>query len=410
MPTPRLLPALLLVAGTGCGHLTVYDTDGGYGEDEGWVEPELVAAEISSPNDWLFGLQGVRTIDITLSDDQYAAVAADEDTWGVGDVTIDGRFVGTVGVKRKGSWGSLRSMDQKAGLKIDFDRFVPGREFYGLEKLTLNNMVQDYAQVHEVVAYKAFEHAGLPSLRVGYAWVTVNGTDYGLYANLETPDDNWLDRSFADGDGNLYEGSYLLEDSWYSFLDFDASVHDLFPLQEGTDVDNADVRAITSTIDSYYGTAEFYDRMGEIIDWDHTLRMWATEIWVQQWDGYFVARNNYHVYFDPSDGKAKLVPWGLDGTFMDWGCFNCAGGRLAQACLGDATCAAEFYRIVDETCDRIDAANLEATTQKAIDLVDPYVQQDPRREISYETAVYYQEDLKTTIAGRSAEVRAYWGL
>jgi len=67
----------------------------------------------------------------------------------------------TVGVKLKGGIGSRRSIDQKAGLKIKFDEFVDGQTFDGLEKMTLNNMVQDPTMTHEVLAYQAFRQMGV---------------------------------------------------------------------------------------------------------------------------------------------------------------------------------------------------------------------------------------------------------
>ena len=52
-----------------------------------------------------------------------------------------------VGVRQK---GSHTRRFQKMSLKIKFDAFVKGQEFLGLKRLTLNAMVQDRSQVHEV--------------------------------------------------------------------------------------------------------------------------------------------------------------------------------------------------------------------------------------------------------------------
>src|SRR5207249_7348285 len=40
-----------------------------------------------------------------------------------------------VGVRLKGSIGSFRSLDQKPGLSLKFNRFVPAQRFHGLRKL-----------------------------------------------------------------------------------------------------------------------------------------------------------------------------------------------------------------------------------------------------------------------------------
>ena len=47
----------------------------------------------------------------------------------------------------------------------------------------------------------------MPASRTGYAYVRVNGSDYGVYLNVETLDDVSLPRWFA-STGHLYEGTY----------------------------------------------------------------------------------------------------------------------------------------------------------------------------------------------------------
>jgi spore coat protein CotH len=57
--------------------------------------------------------------------------------------------------------------------------------FFGLDRLTLNNMVQDPTMVHEALGYQVYEAAGVRVPRTGYVRLTVNGQPYGLYLNLE---------------------------------------------------------------------------------------------------------------------------------------------------------------------------------------------------------------------------------
>ena len=50
-----------------------------------------------------------------------------------------------VALHLKGAAGSFQSVDQKPALTLNFDRFAPGQSFHGLNKLSLNNSVQDPA-------------------------------------------------------------------------------------------------------------------------------------------------------------------------------------------------------------------------------------------------------------------------
>ena len=49
--------------------------------------------------------------------------------------------------------------------------------------------------------------------RIAYARLTVNGTYYGLYNNIETIDRRFLTRHFSSNRGALYEGTYPLPEA-----------------------------------------------------------------------------------------------------------------------------------------------------------------------------------------------------
>lgn len=185
--------------------------------------------------DFLFGLDRVHTIDITLSDGSKRALARAPKEYVEGGATIDGETFGRVGVRLKGS-GAFYDLSGKAAFKIDLNRFDPDQSFHGKGKLTLNNMTHDETQVHEVVAYAAFAAAGLPAARVGYAWVTVNGAtcqrDEGCRAHFAAGSDQVLaDLDAAGLEALMDEAAALtrpyVEDDPRNFIDernLDASI------------------------------------------------------------------------------------------------------------------------------------------------------------------------------------------
>lgn len=72
-----------------------------------------------------------------------------------------------------------------------------GQRAFGQEKLTLNNLHQDDTAIHEWLAYRIFGAVGVPAPRVGYAHVTLDGSDYGTYLLVETLDErDFLARNF----------------------------------------------------------------------------------------------------------------------------------------------------------------------------------------------------------------------
>ena len=120
-----------------------------------------------------------------------------------------------VGIRLKGGTGSFRPLSGKAAFKIKFNFENPkgekGKKFLGLKKLTLNNMVQDPSMIHENLIYQAFRAVGVSASRTGYAYVRVNGDDYGLHLNIENVDDVALGKrfgTFQKPPQHLYEGEY----------------------------------------------------------------------------------------------------------------------------------------------------------------------------------------------------------
>ena len=78
-------------------------------------------------------------------------------------------------MRLKGRIGSFRPLDRKSGFKLNFDFGLNGGRFLGIEKLAVNNMVQDPSMQREVLGYRLFREGGAPAPRAGHAVVTVNG-------------------------------------------------------------------------------------------------------------------------------------------------------------------------------------------------------------------------------------------
>lgn len=334
--------------------------------------------------DFLFGLDEVHTIDITLGEASLRALRTTPKEYVEGDVVVDGEAFGSVGVRLKGS-GSFADLRGKAAFKIDFNRYDPEQDFHGKGKFTLNNMTHDETQVHEVVAYAAFAAVGAPRVRVGYAWVTVNGKDYGLYSNVETPDRDVLEANFGHREGTLYEGGYPYYPDAWDHADFTSSEAHNFELEVGEDRQWADIDAVVAALDA----DPMEPALAEVVDLDAYVRFQITEAWTGQWDGYAFASNNFRVYIDHGgDGRLRMVPTGLDYCFTDYGGrLSSAMSPLGRACQGDGACVAHFLAQAPDTFAAIDAAGLEALMDEALTLTRPYIEADPRNVIDEDTAL-----------------------
>jgi len=364
---------------------------------------------------WFFSHDTIHTIDITLPSSSWGALFADPYTYAQAGVTVDGEAVTDVGVRLRGKIGSFRDLNGKPKFKIDFNQYVEGQRFYGLETLSLNNEVADCSYLKEPIGYALFEEMGVPAPRTGFAAVTVNGAPYGLYVIIETPDDRFLDRAYEEPGGNLYDGKYIwYGDYSYTLLDFGDGVDDLYQLEEGTDVGNADIAAISDALFAARAGGNFYEDMGAVLDWDNFHRVWAGEQWLGQNDGYVLNTNNYRVYFDPTDGLAKLVPWDLDNTFLydwEWG-MDWWGprGNLAVACLEDDDCVAAQRIAMAETIAAAESADLLTLHAQLRVLIAEEAAADPRRECADSSVSSEQTEVQSWLNNRSDELRREWGL
>jgi hypothetical protein len=173
-------------------------------------------------------------------------------------------------------------------------------------------MVQDPSFVHENIAYRLYRAMGVPASRSTYSWVTVNGADFGLYANLESVDSQmtkrWMDTK------HIYSSDCYLQD-----LDYYQSCYDT---NYGDD-DRSDLNAAIA-VSNLNGQA-WWTAVNNVADMTAVINLMATDIYTSNWDGYTdVVQNNYYLAFDQT-GKLKIIPWGQDGTYpmdssaqLDW--------------------------------------------------------------------------------------------
>jgi spore coat protein CotH len=379
---------------------------------ETWESP---AEHIESANglaDFMFELTDIHTVEITLSDANYSALAANPYTYVSADIRYRDTVVTNVGVRIKGRLGSYRHLSAKPALKVNIDAFVEDQSLFGLEELNLNNMVQDNAQIHDMLSYALYNSVGVAAPRTGYIWLILNGVDYGLYLNVESYTDPFLRRNFEDPDGTLYDGDYYME-TWgsYTTLDFYDSHIPYFELDEGEDNGKEDLYALAERISHYAGTAQFDEKVGELVNLDLFTRFWAAEMWLGQYDGYNYNTNNYRVYFDPADdGRAMLMPWDHDWSFYSGTPITSPSGLLSYYCRWDEVCYGRFLEAVAEVCDSAETGHLEALLDRAIVLINESVAADPKKETSYDNIVYYQEVTRSWIQSRGDSIRSTWGL
>jgi spore coat protein CotH len=337
--------------------------------------------------DDFFGLT-IHTVDITVSDAGVQALLEQPRVYVEGAVEIDGRTHSRVGVRLKGGAGSFVPLDGdypeisgdgngkpgKSAFIVDINRFVPGADHLGLEKITINNMVQDSSGIHEYLGYTLFRAGGVPASRSGFAIVSFNGEDKGLYALIETPDnDEFLEAWFETDRGNLYEGEYG--------ADFYLEWVDTFDQDNGTDLSRDDLRMLATALDAIQDPSDVVPVLEQHFDLDAYATFAATEIYLGHWDGYAQSANNYAVHHNPNTGLWAFLPWGIDQLFVDeMGPFAGVmqgpgpswhhGGRIHQLCMSSPECRGILYDAFRDLFARIDSLGLRSLAGEAREVVE----------------------------------------
>lgn len=409
-----MLPLLLLA----CTEATVEDDPGCDATDAvGWSEASH--AKGTADYDRVFALDRVQRLDLTVCASDFATMAADlealmgdseggpppdggppedgappefdmaEPVFVPATLTYDGRTWPAAGLRFKGNSSLMSSFQAgiaKLPLRLDLDQYedtVPSTDdqrFYGFQKLSLGPAYSDASFLHEVLTSTIMEEAGLPVARAApwEVWIDVGeGPVYwGLYTITEDPENAaFLDRTFGDDDGNLYQPESGCAD-WTCFDEAD------FAKQTNADAaDWSDVLAALDALGADRVDPEVW-RAGleATFDVDGFLRWLALSTTIGNWDSYGLMSHNYFLY--AVDGRLTWIPWdhnmaldegmqpllsiGLDDVGDEW--------PLIRTLLDDEVYSARYDALLAEQQAALDIDTFAARAEALHTLLAPSVE------------------------------------
>ena len=166
------------------------------------------ASQVMGYEEKLFDTSRVHTIEIVMDGwDQFLETCENEE-YAPCSVVIDNEGYKNVGIRAKGNT-SLSTVSQmgsdRYSFKLEFDQYDSGKSYYGLDKLCLNNLIQDNTMMKDYLTYRLMASFGVNAPLCSYVWITVNGEDWGLYLAVEGVEDAFLQRSYGRDHGQLYK-------------------------------------------------------------------------------------------------------------------------------------------------------------------------------------------------------------
>lgn len=153
----------------------------------------------------LFDTSKVHTINIIMDDwDEFTANCKSEEYYAC-TVVIDGETFKNVAIRGKGNTSLSQVTNDRYSYKIEFDHYTDALTYHGLDKLCLNNIIQDNTYMKDYLCYQMMQQVGVAAPLCSYAYLTVNGEDWGLYLAVEAVEESFLQRSYGSDYGELYK-------------------------------------------------------------------------------------------------------------------------------------------------------------------------------------------------------------
>ena len=357
------------------------------------VSEQAAVAEYTA----LFDDTIIHTIDITADESAWANMLENAQTeeYIACNIAIDGETVQNAAVRPKGNTSLSQTTNGRYSLKIEFDHFENSNTYRGLDKLVLNNLIQDNTYLKDWLCYTLFRKMGVAAPLCSFAVVRVNGEYYGLCLALEAIEESFLQRNYGDTDGDLYKpDSSMGGGADLSYSGDSASSYEGILDSAVTTITSADRSALIAALEALSaGDA------ANSIDMDAVLRYFVVHNFVINGDSYTGSMlHNYYLYQD--DGLLSMLPWDYNLAFGAFTMGGGTGGSSADSAVNwplddpllsgsmssrpmlawifdSAEYTAQYHELMDTFISKcFESGWFEQRTAQMISLLSPYVLND----------------------------------
>lgn len=156
----------------------------------------------------LFDTSRVHTIDIVMDDWEGFLEGCTDEEYELCAVVIDNESYNNVAIRAKGNTSLTQVAsygNDRYSFKIEFDHYDSTISYHGLDKLSLNNIIQDNTYMKDYLTYQMMGYFGVDAPLCSYVYITVNGEDWGLYLAVEGVEESFLERNYGSDYGELYK-------------------------------------------------------------------------------------------------------------------------------------------------------------------------------------------------------------
>lgn len=211
----------------------------------------------------------------------------------------------------------------KKSFKVDINAFVPGRKFYGVQKINLNGQHNDPTSSRAKICADLADRIGIPSMRTNHVELYINAEYFGLYTNTEHIDQNYVELRFGNRNGNLYKCLYPADLNYkgsnpeaYKEVIFGRRNYELKNNEHEDDYsDFAEFVNILTLTPSHNLACS----LEQVFNVDQYLKTIVFDILTGNWDGPIYNKNNFYLYHNQATDQFEYIPYDLDNTLgIDW--------------------------------------------------------------------------------------------
>lgn len=391
--------------------------------------------------DKLFDTSSVHKINIVMDDwDEFISNAESEEYYAC-TLEIDGETYKNVAIRGKGNTSLTKVAaygNDRYSFKVEFDRYDSSVTYHGLDKLCLNNIIQDNTYMKDYLCYRLMAEMGVASPLCSYVYVSVNGSDWGLYLAVEGVEESFLLRNYGSDYGELYkpdsqsmgggrgngkgfdmddfdpaenagdnakpdgkgggrDGMNSSDDTLLKYIDDDPDSYSNIFDNAKTDVSKSDKKRLIAALKALSG-----DEPESAVDVDAVIRYFVVHNFVLNFDSYTGSMiHNYYLYED--DGQMQMIPWDYNLAF---GAFQSAGGAtsLVNYPIDDPVSGGDtsdrpmlawifqneeytelYHKYFAELISTVfDSGAFAQEFDSVVQMISPYVESDPTKFCTYE--------------------------
>ena len=418
------------------------------------VGPSILTASAQDPpyTSRLFDTSRIHTLNIVVNDKDWQDMldnAVDKEYIPV-HVVIDGEAIKNVAIRPKGASSLLTiamsdSIPDRYSFKIEFDHYDSSKTYHGLDKLALNNLIQDNTYLMDYLAYDMMRYLGVKSPLASFVWVTVNKEDLGLYLAVEGIEEAFTKRSYGSVSGNLYKpdadnvlmgGDDILPggDDDIQLGGSDVALvysgeepenySNIFNHSALGEVSEADKRRLIRSLKQLNAR----ENLSDVLDMDQVIRYFVAHNFVVNGDSYTGSLiHNY--YLREQDGKLSMIPWDYNlsfgGMYMRFAQVGNEATSYVNAPIDTPVTGGDmegrpmiswifskeeyrdaYHRVFDELLSGyFESGHFAREFGRMVELIAPFVQKEPTAFCTFEEFQAGTQTLKEFCDLRSQSVR-----